>query len=328
MGPPQVRGRGRAGGWRGPFRLPEETPSVRPMTDAPAAVPRPRLDLPALAMGVAFAAMWASAFTSARIIVASAPPLHALSLRFLLSGVLALAIARMMGEGWRLTRGQLTATVVFGIAQNAFYLGFNFVAMQTVEASLAAIVASTLPLLVAVVMLLRGERLAPVGAAGLAAGFLGVAIVMGSRITQGVDPVGLGFCVAGVIALTVATLMVSGATSGGNVLTVVGYQMLIASAALFVVARLTEVLAVEPSTSLLIAFAYTLVVPGLLATWVWFLLVRRIGPTRAAVYHFLTPPLGVAVAWAILGERLGLADLLGVAVIAAGILMVQLARGR
>ena len=297
------------------------------MTDAPSAIPHPRLDIPALAMGVAFAAMWASAFTSARIIVAAAPPLHALSLRFLLSGLLAIGIARLMGERWRLTRGQLTATVIFGIAQNALYLGFNFVAMQTVEASLAAIVASTLPLLVAVVMLVRGERLAPIGAAGLAAGFLGVAIVMGSRITEGVDPVGLAFCVAGVVALTVATLAVSGAASGGNVLTVVGYQMLIASAALFVVARLTEVLTVEPSPALYLAFVYTLVVPGLMATWVWFLLVRRIGPTRAAVYHFLTPPLGVAVAWAILGERLGLADLIGVAVIAAGILMVQTARG-
>ena len=279
-------------------------------------------------MGVGFAVMWASAFTSARIIVAAAPPLHALALRFLLSGVLALLVARLMGEGWRLTRPQLVATAVFGIAQNAFYLGFNFVAMQTVEASLAAIVASTLPLLVAVVMLLRGERLAPIGAAGLVAGFVGVAIVMGSRLTQGVDPLGLGFCIAGVIALTVATLMVSGATAGGNVLTVVGYQMLIASVVLAVAAQLTETLVFEPSAPLFLAFAYTLIVPGLLATWVWFLLVRRIGPTRAAVFHFLTPPLGVAIAWAVLGERMGPADVAGVAVIAVGILMVQLARGR
>ena len=279
-------------------------------------------------MGVGFAVMWASAFTSARIIVAAAPPLHALALRFLLSGALALLVARLMGEGWRLTRPQLVATAVFGIAQNAFYLGFNFVAMQTVEASLAAIVASTLPLLVAVVMLLRGERLAPIGAAGLVAGFVGVAIVMGSRLTQGVDPLGLGFCIAGVIALTVATLMVSGATAGGNVLTVVGYQMLIASVVLAVAAQLTETLVFEPSAPLFLAFAYTLIVPGLLATWVWFLLVRRIGPTRAAVFHFLTPPLGVAIAWAVLGERMGPADVAGVAVIAVGILMVQLARGR
>ena len=51
------------------------------------------MDIRAIAMGVAFAVMWSSAFTSARIIVAAAPPLTALSLRFLISGLMGVAIA-------------------------------------------------------------------------------------------------------------------------------------------------------------------------------------------------------------------------------------------
>ena len=98
------------------------------------------MDLRAILMGLAFALMWSSAFTSARIIVASAPPLMALSLRFLISGLIAVIIARALGQRWRLTRAQWRATFVFGICQNALYLGLNFVAMQTVEASLAAII--------------------------------------------------------------------------------------------------------------------------------------------------------------------------------------------
>ena len=107
------------------------------------------MDLRALGMGLAFAVMWSSAFTSARIIVASAPPLTALSLRFLISGALGVLIARALGQDWRLSPAQWRATVVFGICQNALYLGLNFVAMQTIEAGLAAIIASTMPLLVA-----------------------------------------------------------------------------------------------------------------------------------------------------------------------------------
>ena len=45
------------------------------------------MDLRALLMGLAFAVMWASAFTSTRMIVTEAPPLMALALRFALSGV-------------------------------------------------------------------------------------------------------------------------------------------------------------------------------------------------------------------------------------------------
>lgn len=118
------------------------------------------MDLRALGMGLAFALMWSSAFTSARIIVQAAPPLTTLGLRFLVSGLLGIVIARMLGQSWRLTRAQWRATIVFGICQNALYLGLNFVAMQYIEASLAAIIASTMPLLVGFfAWAFMGERL-------------------------------------------------------------------------------------------------------------------------------------------------------------------------
>ena len=54
------------------------------------------MDRTALAMGVAFALMWSSAFTSARIIVADASPLYSLAVRFLISGIIGVAIARAL----------------------------------------------------------------------------------------------------------------------------------------------------------------------------------------------------------------------------------------
>jgi drug/metabolite transporter (DMT)-like permease len=291
------------------------------------------MDLRAVLMGVAFALMWSSAFTSARMIVTEAPPLTALALRFLISGVIGVGIAAAMGATWRLSRGQWRAVAVFGVMQNAAYLGLNFVAMQTVPASVAAIVASAMPLLVAAALWIRGERLAPVGLAGLVAGFAGVAIIMAARVTGGIDPFGLILCGLGVLALTVATLAVRGASGGGGaaaLLMAVGLQMLVGSAALWPLALAVEGAALPPpedwSIRLVLAFLYTTLVPGLAATWVWFALVGRVGATRAAAFHFLNPFLGVAIAAALLGERLGMWDVVGVAVVAAGILAVQLAR--
>ncbi len=285
------------------------------------------MDLRALALGVAFAVMWSSAFTSAKFIVADAPPLTALAFRFAISGGIGVAIAAAMGQSWRLTRGQWRATLLFGLCQNALYLGLNFVAMRTIDAGLASIVASTMPLLVALAgWAVLGERLRPMGIAGLVAGLAGVAVIMGSRISGGVDGLGLAYCVAGVLALTLATLSVRGASSGGNVLMVVGLQMLVGSAILAVAAALLEPWQVDWSAPLVLAFLYTTLVPGLLATFTWFVLVRRIGPVRAATFHFLNPFLGVAIAALVLGERLGPLDLLGVAIIMGGILAVQLAK--
>ena len=287
------------------------------------------MDIRAVLMGLAFALMWSSAFTSARIIVADAPPIAALALRFLISGGLGVGIALALGQSWRLSAAQWRATVIFGICQNALYLGLNFVAMQTVEASVAAIIASTLPLLVAVAAwAVFGETLRPLGVAGLIAGFAGVALIMGSRLQGGIDLYGVLLCVGGVLALTLATMSVRGASSGGNVLMIVGLQMLIGSAALIPVSLATETLTVNWTLPLVLAFVYTTLIPGLAATVVWFWLVNRIGATRAATFHFLNPFFGVAIAAALLSEALGPADVIGVAVIAGGILAVQLSRQR
>ena len=285
------------------------------------------MDFRALLMGLAFAFMWSSAFTSARMIVADAPPLFALSARFLISGLIGIAVARMLGESWRLTRSQWRATIIFGLCQNAAYLGLNFVAMQWVEASAAAIIASTLPLLVALAgFLFMGDRLKPLAVAGLFAGFGGVVLIMGARFSGGLDPVGVALCVLAAIALTIATLALRGASSGGNVMMVVGLQMLVGAAALIGPAVMFEELTVHWTPRLVAAFAYTTLVPGLAATWVWFKLVQRIGAVRGATFHFLNPFFGVAIAAALLGERLGTTDVVGVLIIMAGILAVQLSK--
>ncbi|MBO9466939.1 DMT family transporter [Tropicibacter sp. R15_0] len=285
------------------------------------------MDIRAILMGLLFAAMWSSAFTSARIIVASAPPLTALALRFLFSGLIAVVLARLMGQTWRLTPAQWRATILFGICQNALYLGLNFVAMQWVEASLAAIVASTMPLLVALAgWMFRKDRPKPLALFGLVAGLAGVALIMGIRLQGGVDLVGLGLCVIGVIALTVATMSLKGALSGGNYMMIVGLQMLVGSAVLWPAGLLLEQVVVDWSVSLILAFIYTTLVPGLAATVIWVLLVNRIGAVRAATFHFLNPFLGVAFASLLLGEALQGSDYLGVLIIATGILAVQLSR--
>lgn len=285
------------------------------------------MDLRAILLGLIFALIWSSAFTSARIIVEAAPPLWALTLRYALSGGVGVILAALLGQSWRLTGAQWRAVILFGLCQNAIYLGFNFIAMQWVEASLAAIIASTMPLIVAAANWgIFRERLPLAGVLGLAAGFGGVALIMGHRLGGGADGLGVALCILGAAALAVATLTVKTAAGQGNLLMIVGLQILIGGAALLPFAALFEPARATLDAWVIGAFLYTSFVPGLLATFVWFVLVQRIGATRAATFHFLNPVFGVLTAWMLLGEALRLADLVGVVIIAAGILAVQMAR--
>ena len=278
------------------------------------------MNIRALLLGLIFVIIWSSAFTSARIIVLYSSPLAALSIRFFISGLIGVFIALALGQSFKLTKSQWRATFVFGLCQNALYLGLNFVAMQSIEASLAAIIASTMPLMVAFAgWLFVSERLSSSGVLGLVLGFSGVTIIMWARLNHGVDIFGLVLCVIGALALTVATLTLKDASSGGNIMMIVGLQMLVGSAVLAVFCLLFENIHFSLNSSFVLAFAYTTIFPGLVATVVWFKLVNHIGAVKAATYHFLNPFFGVVIAWLFLRETISYMDAVGVIVITVGI---------
>ena len=155
---------------------------------------------------------------------------------------------------------------------------------------------------------------------------------MGTRLGGGADAFGVLLSILAACGLAVATLSLRGAAAGGgNLLVVVGFQMFVGSAVMAVCAAglegaLAGGVEVRWSWRLVLAFAYTTLVPGLLATWVWFRLVGRIGAVKAATYHFLNPFFGVLVAAVLLGEQIGPTDVLGVVVVGLGILAVQRSR--
>ena len=104
------------------------------------------MDFKSIFMGILFSIIWSSAFTSARILMSSAPPFLVLSLRFLISGILGIAIARLLGQNFNLSRQEWVGVLIFGFCQNVLNLGLNFVALQWIDASMAVIIASMLPL--------------------------------------------------------------------------------------------------------------------------------------------------------------------------------------
>jgi drug/metabolite transporter (DMT)-like permease len=251
-----------------------------------------------------------------------------LSLRFLISGLIGITLARMLGQKIQLNRGEWTVVVIIGISQNALYLAFNFIAMQWIEASLASIIASLLPLLVAAVCLVfLGEKTGFKGMLGLTVGFGGVLVIMLDKLSGSSASLGMILCLIGVAALAGATLYVGRVMSlNKNVVMIVGLQMLVGSITLFPFSLIFETWYIEWSTIFILAFLYTTLVPGLLGTIIWFLLVKRVGPVRAATFHFLNPFFGVLVAALILAEPLSVRDVIGVTIIMAGILLVQLNR--
>ncbi|HHZ79044.1 MAG TPA: EamA family transporter, partial [Candidatus Lambdaproteobacteria bacterium] len=200
------------------------------------------MDFRSMLMGISFSIIWSSAFTSARILVTAASPLMVLSLRFLISGLLGIALAYMLGQKIQLNREEWLVVVIIGVSQNALYLAFNFIAMQWIEAGLAAIIASLLPIVVAVVCwFFLGEKTGLKGILGLVAGFGGVLVIMLDKLSGRSASLGMALCLIGLAGLAAATLYVGRLMSSNkNVIMIVGLQMLVGCITLFPLSLIFE----------------------------------------------------------------------------------------
>jgi drug/metabolite transporter (DMT)-like permease len=79
---------------------------------------------------------------------------------------------------------------------------------------------------------------------------------------------------------------------------------------------------VVPSWSLVIALAYSALLVSVVGYLLWFHLLTTSGATAASAYHFMMPPLGMLFGWLLLGERVALADFIGIVPVALGIYLV------
>ena len=286
--------------------------------------PATRIPLPLLV--VAFCLLWSSAFSAAKIALADCPPLLLLTARFLLAGLVVLGAAAVSGTNWRaLSRRDLLALAGLGIANNALYLGLNYIGMRSISSGLSALIVSTNPVLTALLAAaVLGERMTWRKAAGLLLGVGGVAFIVENRIAGGIDsPVGIMFTIAALLSMVGGTILFKRLAPNGGLWIGNGVQNLAGGLVLVPFAfTLESVGEVVPSWSLVIALAYSALLVSVVGYLLWFHLLTTSGATAASAYHFMMPPLGMLFGWLLLGERVALTDFIGILPVALGIYLV------
>ena len=265
-------------------------------------------------MGLIFILFWSSAFTSAKILVSNSPPLLVLGIRFLLTGAIGILINNIFFNKIKLNYKDWKFILLFGVCQNTLYLGLNFLAMDKIDAYLAVVVASLLPIFVAIMsFFLRKNKLNILSTIGIVIGFLGCSIILAPKITVNFNLYGLSLCLIAVIALAMATLIIKdGFSKREQLLPFVSIQMIAGGLPLLLLSFIFEEWTINFTNSFMIAFIYTCFFPGLIATMIWFNLVKRIGVIMASSFHFLTPPTGVIIAYIVLNENININDIIGI----------------
>jgi drug/metabolite transporter (DMT)-like permease len=299
------------------------------MSFAPAAaVPRTSSNPMPFAIAL-FCVLWSFAFVAGKIGVTYCPPLILLTARFLLAGVLILAISAFRRDAGALS-GSLSwrdviVFAILGVANNALYLGLGYTGLKSVSAGLGGLIVSANPVFTAALAaLFLGEQLTFRKVAGLTLGIVGVAMIVWHRMSVGTDSVdGILFTLASLASIVLGTVLFKLLAPQGSLWIGNGVQNIAAGLALLpFAAAFADVDDIVPNARLLGAFAFLVLGGSILAYVLWFRLLKAYGATAASAYHFLMPPLGMLFAWLVLGEHVALRDLSGIVPVALGIYLV------
>ena len=274
------------------------------------------------AVAILYVLLWASAFVPSRILARAAPPLTILWIRFFLAGGALFVGAWLAGLRIPGDRGTWLRLLLLGTGGNALYLGLNYEALRHLSAGMGSIVASTNPLLLALLApwLLR-EPLTLRKTVGLLLGFSGVVLAMHTRaLTQEARPVDVLISAVGVLAFVFSNILYKRWRRRPHPVVLNAAQLLLAGAVLLPAALLIEGRPrVEWTFPVLASLAFLIVVLSIGASMLWFWILQHGEASRVSAYFFLTPVFGLLLGAVMLGEPLAPLDAVALVVIATGL---------
>lgn len=245
--------------------------------------------------------IWSSTYYAIRVVVHAAPPFGSAALRYLLAGVILLAIARLRGLPLP-TLAQWRNTALLGGLMFAVGNGFVSYASQELGSGIVAIVCATMPLAGASLAPLFGLRPSPRELIGLGVGFLAVVLLASGNDLSAASPLALILLFLAPAGWALGSLLVRRLDIGPP-MTASAAQMISGGAILLVVSVATGETPPSSLDATTIAMLVHLVILGSLVTFLayQYLLVHA-RPALAMSYAYVNPVLAVLLGAFVGGE--------------------------
>jgi drug/metabolite transporter (DMT)-like permease len=298
--------------------------AVSPTSDsANAGALSPRVLIPLSLIGVYL--IWGSTYLAIRIALVDFPPFLMGAIRFLIAGVLMFAVLRWRGIAAP-TRQQWFNCAVTGTLLLGFGNGLVCYAEQTVASGLAAVAVASMPLFAALFAGMYRQWPSGVEWVGLIVGFVGVVVLNFGGDLSG-SPLG-ALALLGAAATWAYGSVWSRRRDMPHPAMSTAAQMLCGSVALGIVALLTQERVGALHAETVAALAYLLAFGSIVGFSAYIYLLHHVRPALATSYAYVNPPVAVLIGVLFAGESVRTFDLVGMAVILAGVATITLARAR
>ena len=281
-----------------------------------------------IAVWLALALIWGTTWLVLKVGLSHLPPFTFAGIRFLLAGLVLLAVVVVRRLPPPRTRADWSLIGVTGLLQIALSYGFTFWGQQHISSGLAAVFLATVPLFVLVLadFMLQHERVTGLKLLGVFVGLAGVALIFSNQMQ-----LGSGRAVQGSAALLVAAILMAIAQvilkkGAGRVhaMVLASGQMLLGCIPLLIIGVRYEgwPWAIEWNAVALGSLLYLTLIGSSLAFFLFYWLLERMAVTKVTMMMFVHPVVAVALGWLVLDETLGWRAAAGVGAIMMALTMV------
>lgn len=271
--------------------------------------------------------VWGSTYAVASVGLDEMPPFLFGGVRFLIASALLGGVALLLGRKFELDATEWKHMFVVAIGNVVIANGFTNVAMQHVASNQTAILNASAALWIAL-LATRGRRAHAIDRRtliGLIIGFAGTALIVWQG--GGVDTGHLGFqflILVAVFAWSASTVYIRNVHSKLDVLCFTSLQMLLGGVMLTALGFATgEASQWQWSPTGLGSMAYLIVLSSCLAYTAFAWLARNTTPALVGTYSYVNPAIAAVLGWWFLDETLGASQLVGMAIMFAGVALVS-----
>lgn len=282
---------------------------------------------------VLFVLLWSTGFVVARLTAGHVEPLTFLAIRFPLAGML-LAVMAFSLKSPALKPREAARASIAGVFLHAAYLAPIYWAVSHgMPGGVSALIVGLQPLLTAIMagLILKD----PIGRqhwTALAVGCLGVALVLAPKFDAtalaGITPVTAGLCLFGTAAVAFGTVYQKRHAGSFPLVTSIAWQYLGASIVVIGLAAATEQFQFDGSFQAWFGLLWSVLVLSLAAIFLLMMLIRDGAVAKVSSLIFLVPGVSATMTYLLFGETLTLAQMLGMLVCAAAVMIVNRRTGK
>jgi drug/metabolite transporter (DMT)-like permease len=277
------------------------------------------------AMPVVFVLIWSTGFIVAKFGLPYAPPLTFLVIRYVLSILCFWVWIQLSDAAWPARSSQWWHLGITGLLMHAGYLGGVWVAVKAgMGSGLIALVVSLQPVLTAVwVSQWAGQKISRLQCLGLTLGLGGLLLVVWRKLDVGTEVSGftLAAAVFALLSITAGTLYQKNFVKANDVRTANVIQLL-AALVLTLPLSLLETESIIWNAEFIGAMAWAVLVLTLGGSSLLYLLLQRGAAMTVTSLLYLVPPTTALMAWALFGESITIATIVGTVLTALGVSLV------